>query len=355
MNALKIYAGSHALQHIQNNGLNQADIKLMLAASGGPKWFANYAMDKFLLGEWFKNRTEPLHLLGTSAGAFRMACYAQKDPIAALDRFLEGYLSQEYSLKPTDREIGLGLERMLGLMLGEQGVSEILANPVMKFNTLVARFRGLGASKHKAVQAVGLMGALLGNLASPAAMRPFVERMLFHTSNQLPISHFPKLPVRRVPLNQDNLYAAVRATGSIPMVIDGIKDIAHAPKGTYRDGGVTDYQFDLPCKPKDGLVLYPHYSAAPPKGGWFDKALAWRKAQRSNYSHTIILAPSHEFAASLPGGKIPERQDFYDMTDYPPRRAHWEKSLQQMQQLGDELAEVAQQNRWAEVAEPLPF
>ncbi|MFY9178599.1 MAG: patatin-like phospholipase family protein, partial [Venatoribacter sp.] len=127
MNALKIYAGSHALQHIQNNGLNQANIKLMLAASGGPKWFANYAMDKFLLGEWFKSRTEPLHLLGTSAGAFRMACYAQKAPIAALDRFLEGYLSQEYSLKPTDREIGQGLERMLGLMLGEQGVSEILA------------------------------------------------------------------------------------------------------------------------------------------------------------------------------------------------------------------------------------
>ncbi len=355
MKALKIYAGSHALNHIKNNGLKQSDIKMLLAASGGPKWFANYAMDKFLLGEWFKNRAEPLHLLGTSAGAFRMACYAQKDPVAAIERFLEAYLSQEYSLKPSAQEVGQGLKRIVDFMLGEQGVQEVLHNPMMKLNILVARTKGLGAAHHKALQSVGLLGAMLGNAISPAAMRPFVERVLFHTSDALPITYFPHLPVRKVVLDQDNLLPVICATGSIPVVIRGVKNIAHAPKGMYRDGGVTDYQFDLPCKPKDGLVLYPHYSAKPPKGGWFDKALAWRKAKIQNYSHTIILAPSHEFAASLPGGKIPERQDFYDITNYPQRRAHWQKSLHQMQQLGGELAEIAQQNKWAEAVEPLPW
>ena len=87
-----------------------------------------------------------------------------------------------------------------------------------------------------------------------------------------------------------------------------------------------------PVSLKMVLVLYPHYSAKPPKG-WFDKALAWRKAKIQNYSHTIILAPSHEFAASLPGGKS-QTPGLYDITNYPQRRAHWQKSLHQMQQLG---------------------
>lgn len=355
MKSLKIYAGSHALEHIKNNGLKQSDIKMILAASGGPKWFAIESLDRFLLGEWFKDRTEVLHLLGTSAGAFRMACYAQKNPVAAIERFLEAYLSQEYSLKPSAQEISDGLERIVKLMLGNTGTAEILANPVMKFNTFVARTKGLGAAHHNAVQSLGLVGALLGNLIAPAAMRPFVERVLFYTSEHLPIARYPQLPVRKVALNADNLNPVIRATGSIPVVIKGITNIPHAPKGTYRDGGITDYQFDLPCKPKDGLVLYPHYSAKPPKGGWFDKALSWRKAQADNYSHTIILAPSNEFAASLPGGKIPERQDFYDMTDYAQRRAHWQKSLAMLQQLGDELAAVVQQEKWAEAVEPLPW
>lgn len=355
MKALKIYAGSHALQHIKNNGLNPNDIKMMLAASGGPKWFANYAMDKFLLGEWFKGRTEELHLLGTSAGAFRMACYAQKDPVAAIDRFLEAYLSQQYSLKPSPKEIGDALEDMVSQILQEQGAAEIMANPVMKFNTLVARCKGLAAKPEKGLQSVGMLGAMLANAVSPAAMGGLVERMLFYTSNELPITRYPNLPVRKVALTEQNIAPTIRATGSIPVVIQGINNIPDAPTGMYRDGGVTDYQFDLPCKPKDGLVLYPHYSANPPKGGWFDKALKWRKARASNYSHTIILAPSKAFAFSLPGGKVPERQDFYDIPDYATRRWHWQKSLGQLQQLGDELADIAQQGKWAEVVEPLPW
>lgn len=355
MQALKIYAGSHALKHIQQQGLKQSDIKMLLAASGGPKWFANYAMDKFLLGDWFKGRHEPLHLLGTSAGAFRMACYAQQDPLAAIERFLEAYLSQQYSLKPSPAEIGNALTAMVQHILPEQGVQEILHNPVMKFNTLVARCKGLAAQPGKGKQSIGLLGALLANAVSPASMRPWVERVLFHSSEPLPISHYPHLPVRKVALTARNLTPALRATGSIPLVISGINNIPDAPAGMYRDGGVTDYQFDLPCKPQDGLVLYPHYSAKPPKGGWFDKALKWRKASKQNYSHTIILAPSEAFAYSLPGGKIPERQDFYDILDYRTRRWHWQKSLGQLEQLGDELSDIAQQGKWAEVVEPLPW
>lgn len=355
MQALKVYAGSEALTHIQKNGLQAEDIRVMLAASGGPKWFANYAMDRYLVGEWFKDRRTPLHLLGTSAGAFRMACYAQNNPTAALDRFLEAYLSQQYSAKPTAAEIANELERMVVEILQQQGAAEIIANPVMKFNTLVARCKGWAAKEHKAPQSLAMLAAMLANAVSPAAMSPLIERVLFYTSEQLPIAYYPNLPVHRVELTERSIAPTICATGSIPLVIKGVDHIPDAPAGMYRDGGVTDYQFDLPVKPNNGLVLYPHYSAEPPKGGWFDKGLKWRKAQKQHYSHTIILAPSNEFAYSLPGGKIPERQDFYTIPDYTTRRWHWEKSLGQLQQLGDELAAIAQQNKWAEVVEPLPW
>lgn len=355
MKALKIFAGSHALAHIQQAGLKQEDIQLILAASGGPKWFAIESIDRYLLGEWFAKRTAPLHLLGTSAGAFRMACYAQSNPLAALSRFLEGYLSQQYSARPSGTEISVALQNMVRDILQHDGAREIITNPVMKFNTLVARSKGWAASDNKSLQAIGLGGTMLANAVHPAAMRLFVERVLFHHQMSLPIQNYPSLPARHVAITENNLPQVLVATGSIPVVIDGVRNIPDAPQGMYRDGGVTDYQFDLPCRPSNGLVLYPHYSAQPPKGGWFDKALAWRQARKENYSHTIILAPSAQFAASLPGGKIPERQDFYDLADYPTRRAHWQRSLQQLAQLGDELAEIDQRNRWAEVVEPLPW
>lgn len=355
MQALQVFAGSHALQHIQNHGLQASDISMMLAASGGPKWFVLESIDRYLLENWFADRQQPLHLLGTSAGAWRMACYAQNNPVAAIQRFLESYLEQQYSAKPTRAEISQKVSGMVVDLLGSQGVQEILQHPSMRFNTIVARSRGLGAAEHSALQGISLVGALLGNLVSPNAMRPFVERVLFHTSEQLPIAQFPYLPVRNVALNERNLSAAIRASGSIPLVIDGVRNIADAPKGTYRDGGLTDYQFSLPCKPKQGLVLYPHYSAMPPKAVWFDKGLSWRKAKRDHYSHTIILAPSAPFVAGLPGGGIPERKDFQRVPDYATRRQQWQQSVLEMQRMGDELAEIDQNNRWAEVVQPLPW
>ena len=355
MQALQIFAGSHALQHIQQHGLQAHDISMILAASGGPKWFVLESIDRYLLAEWFADRQQPLHLLGTSAGAWRMACYAQRNPVAAIERFLKAYLEQQYSAKPTRNEITQEVSALLDEILGEQGVDDILQNPSIHFNAIVARSRGLGAAEHPALQSVSLLGALMGNLLSPKAMRPFVERVLFHTSSNLPITQFPYLPVRKVALNKENVSPAILASGAIPMVINGVKNIHSAPKGTYRDGGLTDYQFSLPCQPSSGLVLYPHYSALPPKAVWFDKSLHWRKAKREHYSHTIILAPSEEFVASLPGGNIPDRRDFQRIPEFAVRHRQWQQSVLQMQQMGDELAEIDQQQKWAEVVQPLPW
>src|SRR5690554_1168981 len=355
MSALKIYAGSEALEHIQKYGLKAADIKVVLGASGGPKWLVLAALDRYLIREWFADRTQPLHLLGTSAGAWRLSCYAQTDPLAAHARLEEAYLAQQYPDKPTRTEISKVISGILEHALGETGGAEIVNNPVMRYHNIVARCKGLGAFENKVVQATGMLAAYTANLFSIAAMRPFVERVLFHHAEQPPIAHYPGLPVRKVQLNEANIKQAILASGSIPVVFDGVKDIPAAPAGMYRDGGMTDYQFDLPVMPEQGFVLYPHYSALPPKAVWFDKNLKSRRAKADHYKRTIIVAPSPEFEASLPGGKIPDRQDVFDFPDYKDRRPRWDKVIQECERMSAEFAEIDQQQRWAEVVEPLPW
>ncbi|ASP37723.1 hypothetical protein CHH28_03115 [Bacterioplanes sanyensis] len=352
---LKVYAGSEALTHIRQHGLQPDDIDMLLGASGGPKWLSLAAMDRYWLSEWFAQRSKPLHLLGTSAGAWRLACFARTDALAAHQRFQQAYMSQRYSDKPSAAEVAAGCQVILDDMLGDDGASEIIQHPVMRYHTLATRCRGLARFDTKALQSLGLLGAMSANVVARSAMRPWLQRTLFHHPQQPPISYFPHLPAQRVTLNEHNLQPALMATGAIPLVIAGVKHIPGAKRGTYRDGGITDYQFDLPVLPQSGFVLYPHYFARAPKAGWFDKKLSWRQASAHHYRRTIMITPSWEFAQTLPGGRIPDLEDFYQFTDYDVRRARWEQAVSQCQRLADDLATIDQQQRWAEVAEPLPW
>lgn len=51
---LTIYAGKQALQTITEKGFTPHIFTTLLGASGGPKWFVLYVLDKFLFGEFFK-------------------------------------------------------------------------------------------------------------------------------------------------------------------------------------------------------------------------------------------------------------------------------------------------------------
>ena len=106
---LKVYAGTAALEHIEKRGLRSDDVSMLLGASSGPKWRALHGIDDFLLNHFFKGRDKPLHLLGTSAGAWRMACYAMADDEIggnkAHQRLTEAYVEQCYSAKPSGEEV----------------------------------------------------------------------------------------------------------------------------------------------------------------------------------------------------------------------------------------------------------
>jgi hypothetical protein len=352
--SLVLAAGRRAYARLQEHGLQPSLVHSMLAASGGPKGLMLLQLDRYLTSEFLPQSTQPVDVLGTSIGAWRLMNYTQADPRAALDRFEEFYFSQRYSAQPTREEITAECRRLLVGMLGENGVREIVENPRFRLHIIAARGKGHAASddKHRLLAAMGLLMA--GNFFTASAPYWFFERVMFkHRDGGFP--WHVSLPLAgSADFTQENLLPALLATGSIPLVLKGITDIPGAPAGTYRDGGLTDYHLANPLAEKeDGIVLYPHFlpQVVP---GWFDKSFSWRAPQPGHFDDVLIVAPSRHYIASLPYGRIPDRNDFtrFDAED---RVRYWRQVLAATRRLADEFHDLVSTPRWKEVLRPLKF
>jgi hypothetical protein len=164
------------------------------------------------------------------------------------------------------------------------------------------------------------------------------RRVWFTDPRHAPLPLSGDFPTHVAPLRADNLIDALHATAAIPLVVAGVRDPMHAPPGRYRDGGLVDYHLDLPYPKFDGLVLYPHfYSHVVP--GWFDKALPWRRAKPQRLDNVVLVAPSPEWVARLPYGKIPDRGDFTQMDD-AARQRYWKQVTAETARLGDAFLEA---------------
>jgi len=334
---LDIFAGSNALKTLKSEGFESHLFSAFLGASGGPKWFSLFGLDKYLFGEFFKYRQAPLSLIGSSAGAFRAACFAQADPVAAISRLAKYYSETVYADKVTPAEISQKARVLLDQVLGPTGVEEIINNTVFKAHFIVAKANGLVASEKKALQLAGLLKSYAMNRLSRRLLNKQYERFVYHcASSNLKFHDESEFLTHYVDLNARNLADALLASGSIPLVMQGIKNIADSPPGMYRDGGIIDYHFDIKLENQVGLTLYPHFNSNP-KAGWFDKSLK-RKVNPSNYGNTVLLVPSAEFIAKLPYGKIPDREDFTEL-DANTRIKYWRTVLSET----DRLAEAFKQ------------
>jgi len=333
MQVLDIYAGKNALARIKQEGFSADLFDYMLGASGGPKWFVLAGLDRYIFSEFFAERTRPLNIIGSSAGAFRFACFAQNDPLSAINRLADRYARTVYSDKPSAKEITLKGKALLHYVLGENGCQEIIDNPIIKVHFIVAKCKGITQFEAKSLQMTGLLASASANMLKRKWLEKFYQRYLFSSPNSdLKVNDPNCMPSYSVQLTAKNLPQALMASGSIPIVIEGVKNIDGAPPGMYRDGGIIDYHFDLTFGPQKGLVLYPHFYSKPIPG-WFDKSLKRRLPHASSYDNVVMLVPSDEFVASLPYGKIPDRKDFESMPA-EQRIKYWQTVLSHSDKLG---------------------
>lgn len=348
--ALNFYAGEHAYRTIQNQGLSPQSIRVILGASGGPKWFVLSHLDRYLASEWLPAIDHPLNLIGSSIGAWRMTAYANKDPVAAIDRLEHGYLNQRYSDNADADEITGKVNEFIEETLGDEPFNDLHPNRLLHLVT--ARCRGITAAHSSRKQAWVFTGVAASNMISRATLPRYFDRVVFRSQGgQLPLSDWDQFTTYQVPLTPDNLRQALQASGAIPVVIHGVTNPAGAPPGVYRDGGMVDYHFDLPIKPDNGLVLYPHFSPVL-KPGWFDKPLPWRKVTANHYSHTLVVCPSQAFIDRLPYGKIPDRKDF-ETLDADTRIRYWKTVVDMNRALADEFHNLVSTGKLAERLQPI--
>lgn len=341
---LTILAGATAYRHIKENGLSPDDINAMLGASGAAKWLSIYGLDSVIFSQWFSGRTRPLHLFGTSIGAWKFAAAAQTNCREAFDRLRHAYTHQHYRGRVSAVQIARETRRIMDEFLTNQAIDEILSHPWIRIGFSAARCKGLMGSKHGLVQAIGVGQAFALNAISRNLQQFCFERVLFHhpqyDTGILEEDDFPTIPI---PIDRKNFSKAILASGSIPMVMQGVTYIAGAPEGTYRDGGLLDYHPAFSLSPEQtGFILYPHfYTELTP--GWFDKKFPKRRVKGRAVDRMILLAPSLEFVATLPFGRIPDRRDFVRLMGRNNERiSAWNKAAEMCRVLGDEFMDAAE-------------
>jgi hypothetical protein len=355
---LVFLAGRKAIQTIRKNGLRPEQVRIVVGAAGGPKWLVLHNLDRVLFSSWFKHRTEPLFLLGSSIGAWRFAAACQRDPGEALDRFLSTYTAEHPIPNATQKAVTRQGARILDALLGREGATEIFSHPFLHLNIVAARCKWPVASDNRILLSLGLMDALLYNAVHREGLKFFFERTLFSDPHASPpFADLLEFSVIKVPLSPRNLKHALLASASIPLMMSGVKNIPDAPKGTYRDGGVLDYHFDLPFMGNgadpEGIVLFPHYMdrIVP---GWFDKNLPWRKPRESNMDNVVLISPSRDFIERLPYKKIPDRTDFsfFSGRDHD-RTTYWNEVIHMSACLGEQFLDAVETGSIRERVTPM--
>lgn len=351
MAPLSFYAGKSALAKIQAEGLSPNMFSAFLGASGGPKWFVLTGLDKVIFNEFMHKSDRNVDIIGSSVGAFRAACFAQKDPAAAITRLSDGYSTTVYSEKPTVTEItNKGID-LLDRMMGINGVSDALTAGNKSIHIVVARCHGLTASENKMKQFAGLALAAGRNAISRKKLEKSFTRVIM-SSQDNGFQFSEKLPIKTElgALSSENFLNCLMASGSIPAVIKGVDNIAGLGKGMFRDGGIIDYHFDLEIK-TPGLVLYPHFYSTPTPG-WFDKSIKSRCCDPNSYDNVLLVAPSAEFVAKLPHAKIPDRKDFEDMPAQE-RIHYWTKVINESDRLAEHFLNVVEHEDPAQFIKPI--
>jgi Patatin-like phospholipase len=350
--AFTVKLGRRACAQIAREGLQPRDITCIPAAAGGPKGLALMPLDQWLFGEWFAkagSSTDASHtptLIGASIGAWRMAAAAQADPVAALKELARTYIEdQVYAPNPTPTDVAQ-LIRMLANSTYRAGGGVWSPRAAAPLRVVTARAAGtlLGDASR-----TGFAKAALANLLGRPRLGQHLRRVVFASGPESPLDRVLQgdaFGAEPLPLTPANAEDALRASGSIPLICDPVKiasDASGMPPGWYWDGGLIDYHLFYPYSQLDGLVLYPHLIDAMVPG-WLDKFLPWRKqgvnGRGSDWlSNVILISPSREFLATLPNGKLPDRNDFYRYgADHPRRIADWKRAVAECQRFAEQTA-----------------
>ncbi|MFN4116132.1 MAG: patatin-like phospholipase family protein [Inhella sp.] len=328
-------------------GLRAEDIGLIPAAAGGPKGLVLNHLDRLLFGNWLKG-PQPLHLVGASIGAWRMttACLPG-DAAQNFAAMAEAYVAQQYDPEPGEKRLRAGpvsakFEAILAAQFKGRE-TELLAHPRHRLHIVTSRGKArLLAREGRLRTPLGYLGAYAANLLHRPWLGSWLERVVFtDPRGRLPLA-LNDFASHEVALSPANLRPALLASCSIPFWLAAQQDLPGAPRGAYWDGGITDYHLHLDYRGLLGsqapLVLYPHFQAEVIPG-WLDKALKRRHRPSPLLDNLVLLVPQPDWVRSLPGGKLPDRNDFVKLAP-AERMQRWRIAVAESERLAESFVQM---------------
>jgi hypothetical protein len=344
MSRLRIKAGKKAYEIIKDGGFNFDAISAYYGAAVGPRWLISSGFDLTLLTEGLLGHSKAVHLIGSSAGAWRFAAWLQPQAVECYRKFLNAYITVGFTRKDTPVTI---LDKFTGIMneyIEDDALPFALANKRYRLSVITARSRGLVASEKHLLQKSALAVCYVLNFFSRNNLYNFADRVVFYNGSKPPPFCFqPQFRGKYVRLNEVNFKYAVMASGAIPLIVAGVKNIFGAPRGIYRDGGLIDYHLSHQFAAKENeLVLFFHHQERIIPG-WLDKKNKRRVPDEQTLNNVVMVFPSQSFIEKLPGEKVPDRDDFLTYIDDGRERIkNWNKAVELSQPLGEDFLELVQ-------------
>lgn len=353
MDTLHIKAGKIVYDVIRDGGLDLDRIATYVGPAVGPRWLVASGFDLALLKNKVLGKSRPLLLVGSSAGAWRFAAWPQPEPVKSYRNLMDAYISTGYNKNDTPLAIQQSIRNIIDSYLEDDAIPFALTNKRYRLAIVTARARNIAAFDTKLLQWPGLALCFLLNAMNRSSIYGFFQRVVFYSGYFPP--HFcleNDFNGEAVQLNEANFKAAVLASGAIPLVVAGVKNIYGAPNGVYRDGGLTDYNLNnrYATKDEDIALLFHHQERIIP--GWLDKKLKYRRLSDSFLENVMMVYPSENLVLKFPGGKIPDREDFKIFIDDPGTRIkNWRRVVDLCADLGDQFLELVESKKIRHIVE----
>ena len=216
MQALRIYAGPKALQHIAQNGLQPQDVGVVPGAAGGPKGLILGPLDRFIFGDWLAKTSHEVHLVGASIGAWRMATACLNNSVAGFEQLEHDYIRQDYALKPGEKfpsadTVSADFGRSLALFYAGK-VADVLSHPRYRLHIITSRGRHILRRERKVATPLGYLGAFLSNGLLRRAMGAWLERVVFSSQNAALPFDTRDYKTRQIDLTEANFNLALQAS-----------------------------------------------------------------------------------------------------------------------------------------------
>ena len=343
------------MERLRRDGLRPEIVRAFAGAASGPKWLALAGLDRALIERGFlRQHAHGSHrlLVGASAGAWRALAFAAHDPLTTHGRLVEGYIGTRFPEGASPEEISEAYRRMLTTVFPAEGLPYTCDGLSATVAVHVARLRGPVPWGHRLVQGIGLAATAALHVVTREATDLLVDRVLFTTRSESVRDIFKGTII---PLTTDNFHTVALASGTVPVYMAPVREIAGAPPGPYIDGGLSDYHLrQAYVSPGDGITLFPHYQERI-DAVWFDGRLRARPPSPETLADVVQIYPSNTFVESLPDGRLPDRDDFFKFAKRPEERIRrWREIASRSEELGEAFLRDLDSGSWLERLEPMP-